>query len=562
MSKRLLIIGGTVTPYREAQHEHDKLLERFLAAAGGRPRVDAGRRDRPTFWFQLEDETPYFPFKTTAGLHHRAAQTTVTGLAELVLEREAAALGVTPEITTLDQVIDARWRLRDPQLFDRYDFVAISTTYLPAMVLAPVLAVLRIPERVKVFIGGPGVYKVDDRDLLGSRFDYVLRTEAEGRFTLMLRHALGEAIALAEIPGLTWREGGEVKKSDAPMAYVDMNNLPLPDYRRMAAAWEGRVIYESARGCPYRCEFCDYPFLMGNKKFRYKSAETIRNDWQVMHETMSVNDVLCLDSLFTFPPARLEELCRRMIATGLNKHLRWGCYARPDDVANRSIAGLMREAGCEYVYVGFESGAPEVLEFMNKKCNVDDNHQAVINCREVGIMCVGLFICGFPGETPELFERTRAFLRETPPFMLSLVPWVPDLSEDSRVPIMEPDRIERFEIEVDKRPTAKMTLYRRCTFREPITVPWGQSWKHRGMDTQTALDLMGSVLQEIYEGTIRTMSEELFLPRLLDDPLILFQRLGQSRALDFYAGLTRAALSGDSDVAAWGAPIGLRHLRE
>ena len=33
-----------------------------------------------------------------------------------------------------------------------------------------------------------------------------------------------------------------------------------------------------AGGCPYRCEFCDYPFLMGNKKFRYKSAQRIFED--------------------------------------------------------------------------------------------------------------------------------------------------------------------------------------------------------------------------------------------------------------------------------------------
>lgn len=557
MTERLLIIGGTITPYREVQNEHDRLLQKFLSGVEGPPSSGAGPKDRPTLWFDLESK--YFPFKTASGLQHRATQDTVTGLAEIVLEQEASSVGITAEITTLDQVIDARWQLRDPRLFERYDMVALTTTYIPAMVIIPLIGALRIPSRVKLFVGGPGSYKLDNKDVAKLRFDYLLRTEAEGRFALMLRHARGEAIDLSKIPGLTWREGSAIKVADQELGYVDMNSLPTPDYTKLAAAWGGRVIYESARGCPYRCEFCDYPFLMGNKKFRYKSAEQIQIDWNNMNLFMGVKDILCLDSLFTFPPKRLRELCALLIESGLNKRLRWGCYARPNDMADRDIASHMREAGCEYVYVGFESGAQDVLDFMKKQCTVEDNQRAIETCRDVGIMCVGLFICGFPGETPEMFEKTRQLLKDTPPFMLSLVPWVPDLSEASRVPIMEQDRRDRFEMFFDNGALSKVTMYRKTTYRSPLSVPWGTYWRHKGMDLQDALDLIGSVQQDVFDGTIRSMSEELFLPRLLDDPLNLYQRLGQSRAVDFYVGLSQRAVAGrQNDFEAWSNQMGLR----
>jgi hypothetical protein len=428
------------------------------------------------------------------------------------------------------------------------------------MLLIPLLGALRIPAKLKLFLGGPGSYKLPVKDLAKLRFDYLLRTEAEGRFSQMLRHALGEPVELMKIPGLSWREDGQIKIADAPLEYVDMSNLAAPDYGSLAAERGGRVIYESARGCPYRCEFCDYPFLMGNKKFRYKSAERIHLDWTEMNRSMGVTDVLCLDSLFTFPTLRLKELCRLMIESGLNQKVRWGCYARPNDMADPEIAKQMREAGCEYVYVGFESGSQEVLDFMAKKCTVEDNRRAIEVCREVGIMCVGLFICGFPGETPELFEQTRKLITETPPFIVSLVPWVPDLSEDSRIPIMAPDRVERFGMAFEGGPMSQVTMYRNVSYRPLVTVPWGSNWRHRGMDLQTALDLIASVQQDVFDGRIRSLSEELFLPRTIDDPLNLLHRLGPARAVDFYLGLAQRVVANRSDdFEAWADRVGLAH---
>lgn len=64
-----------------------------------------------------------------------------------------------------------------------------------------------------------------------------------------------------------------------------------------------------------------------------------------------------------------------------------------------------------------------VLKFMNKKCSREHNARAVANARDVGILTFGLFISGFPGETPEMFAETRQFLRESPPTLVSIHPW-------------------------------------------------------------------------------------------------------------------------------------------
>jgi anaerobic magnesium-protoporphyrin IX monomethyl ester cyclase len=559
MNDKLLIIGGTVTPYKSIQAEQDLLLRNFLQSQDSQSGGANNGDPADNFWLDLDG--PYYPFKRAPIHQHRASQDKVTGLAELILQKEAADLGIPSDVVSLDEILNSRWQLTNPKLYDDYNLVAVSTTYLPSMLMLPVLEALRVPASAKMFVGGPGAAKVNHGALQNARFDYLLRTEAEGRFRLMLQHAQGQDIDLGTaVPGLTWRADGELRRSPQITAHLNLDELPLPDYSEMADMGGGRVLYESVRGCPYRCEFCDYPFLMGNKTFRYKGAQRIYEDWQRMHETMGVKDIMCLDSLFTVPPKRLLEVCDLMIESGLNKKMRWGCYARANDLAKLEFAERMREAGCEYVYVGFESGSDDVLKFMNKKCAVEHNTRAVENARKIGILTFGLFISGFPGETPEMFAKTRQFLRDSPPTVVSIQPWFPDVSEDTRVPIMMPDRIERFAIEVEKPSSRKVTMWKHCTFRDSVSVPWGMYWKHCGMDLQEAVDNVSLVIEDIYTHKIAAVSEELFFPRILDDVLNLFQRLGPDGLADFYSGLSTAVHSdGETRLQDFCQRVGLQH---
>src|SRR5690606_23345297 len=66
----------------------------------------------------------------------------------------------------------------------------------------------------------------------------------------------------------------------------NLDFLPTPDWS-VAEKYHGtkfsHIYYESVRGCPYRCSFCNYPFLFDDKKFRMKSADKIASDWKFYH---------------------------------------------------------------------------------------------------------------------------------------------------------------------------------------------------------------------------------------------------------------------------------------
>jgi radical SAM superfamily enzyme YgiQ (UPF0313 family) len=87
----------------------------------------------------------------------------------------------------------------------------------------------------------------------------------------------------------------------------NLDFLPTPDWALSQADRRKRyrmIYYESVRGCPYRCNFCNYPYLFSDTRFRYKSARRMVEEWEHYLNALDLEYITCLDSLFTVPPAR------------------------------------------------------------------------------------------------------------------------------------------------------------------------------------------------------------------------------------------------------------------
>ncbi len=249
---------------------------------------------------------------------------------------------------------------------------------------------------------------------------------------------------------LTPPDGGRLERAGATDVLhsgvprsLSLDDLPEPDWR-LAGAVHGRrfrmVHYESVRGCPYRCSFCNYPYLFDDTKFRTKSAARIAADWRALADD-GAEYVTCLDSLFTMPKRRLVELCERLLADGTR--LRWICYARADDLDDLDTVRLMKAAGCHQVQIGVESGSQRMLDHMNKRATVQAMRRGLLHCREAGLTTLVTVIVGFPGETPTTVRETVAFLRDAPPDFYYAAPFN---TRVEYVPILSPDSRARFDL--------------------------------------------------------------------------------------------------------------------
>ncbi|MGH9723182.1 MAG: B12-binding domain-containing radical SAM protein [Bryobacteraceae bacterium] len=424
-----------------------------------------------------------------------AGENSPPDLTEVVLATLLHQQGVPYVLATYDDLF-ARpdWAAR--QLAE-CDCVLASTTFLRDLSeVEPLVKMLKRPHN-RIVLGGPLAGILDDRWEGMPEVDVLAAGYGEFLVPALVEWMRSDYATLEAPPG-----GRVVRKRHTTIVYSgvpptqDLDFLPTPDWalsQRDRSRRYRMIYYESVRGCPYRCNFCNYPYLFADSRFRYKSARRMLEEWERYLAGLDVEYITCLDSLFTMPRRRLEEFCRGLIER--RTRVKWICYARADDLADPSIAALMREAGAHQVQIGLESGDQGQLDNMDKACSVESNARAIDNCRRFGITSVVSLIVGFPGETAGTLERTYEFMRAHPPDFYFLATFS---TRATGVPVMNEYNRRRF----DLRTVADLKT----------AAPY---WSHRTMTCGEA----GNHVRELHRRLMRegvSLNAALFFDRMLD----------------------------------------------
>ncbi|MEV6834715.1 radical SAM protein [Streptomyces sp. NPDC051133] len=281
------------------------------------------------------------------------------------------------------------------------DFVLLSTTYIWN---GPILA--SAVRWVRENLPGTGI--VTGGQFTNLKFMLALRDHPEivavvrgdGERALPLTlDALAGRGELGSVPNLVWRDGDNIRIN--PTEYVDLEEFPSPTVPGKTPI----VPYESMRGCPFDCKFCSFP--AASPKWRYKSAEKIRDDWTAYAEQNGADVISAMDSTFTIPPTRLRRLLEILPDADIP---RWEGFSRANTLNSAQVVEGLRAAHCYQLHIGFESMNDATLKRMSKRVSVKQNRRAVELLSGSGLSYYGLFICGYPGENPEMFQDTQDYL--------------------------------------------------------------------------------------------------------------------------------------------------------
>ncbi|MET9654695.1 MULTISPECIES: radical SAM protein [unclassified Streptomyces] len=281
------------------------------------------------------------------------------------------------------------------------DYVLLSTTYIwNGPILGAAVAWVRENLPGTGIVAGGQFTNLKFMSALRDHPEIVAVVRGDGEIALpRTLDALSGRGELSAVPNLVWRDEDNIRIN--PTEYVDIEDFPSP----LVIGKQPIIPYESMRGCPFDCKFCSFP--AASPKWRYKSAEKIRDDWIAYAERNAADSISAMDSTFTIPPTRLRRLLEILPGSGVP---RWEGFSRANTINSAELVAGLEAAHCFQLHIGFESMNDATLKRMSKRVSVKQNRRAVELLSEGGLSYYGLFIVGYPGEDPGMFQDTQDYL--------------------------------------------------------------------------------------------------------------------------------------------------------
>ena len=273
------------------------------------------------------------------------------------------------------------------------------------------------PQAITV-LGGPHVTVTDEKTIRENpETDIVVRGEGEQTMLeLVDLRSKSNLKNLDEVAGITFRKNGHIIRTQDRPFIQNLDELPFPAYKFFPLSKYrrfGRLILPiiTSRGCSFRCSFCRAPLMAGNR-FRARSPGNVVDELVWLRDVHKPDAFTFHDETFTHNKKRVFEICEEM--KNRNIGLPWDCSTRVDQVSEEVLA-KMRDANCQFVSFGVESGSQKILNVMRKGVTVEQNERAIKWAKEVGLSVSISIIVGYPGETMDTLEQTLDFIRRTQP---------------------------------------------------------------------------------------------------------------------------------------------------
>jgi radical SAM superfamily enzyme YgiQ (UPF0313 family) len=248
---------------------------------------------------------------------------------------------------------------------------------------------------IVVILGGPEPTIVDRETMKAFPFvDLIVRGECELNIVRIIRALINES-PTSDLPGITYRNNGQVNRNPSLPPIMDLDLLPLPDYELVPNINSFKTAFlEVGRGCPYECTFCSTKDFW-QRKFRLRSTkkiiELIKN---LQSKYMFKNYSFQHDNL-TVSKKRIRELCEGLQKENLK--IAWSCSTRIDCLDD-NIVDWISNAGCNKIFLGVESGSPRMQKIIKKKLDLSKAGKVVRSLTSHGISATASFIIGFPDE--------------------------------------------------------------------------------------------------------------------------------------------------------------------
>jgi radical SAM superfamily enzyme YgiQ (UPF0313 family) len=299
----------------------------------------------------------------------------------------------------------------------------ILGVYANLMTRSKVVKILAEAKRNgwQTVVGGPepGAYV---EEYLRAGADVVVMGEGEITMEELLPLlARRDAERLQSVRGIAFldKDGNALRTPPRPQIQ-DLDAQPWPereaiDCERYVETWRthhgmGSISIITARGCPYRCEWCSHQVY--GQTHRRRKPRLVADELEWLRRRYKPDMLWIADDVFTIHHGWLQEWREQVRSRSL--HIPFECISRADRLTEDVIRTLA-ELGCFRLWIGSESGSQRILDRMKRGVTVEQVQKATKLCRKHGIQTGMFLMWGYEGEEMEDIKATIEHVRASKP---------------------------------------------------------------------------------------------------------------------------------------------------
>jgi radical SAM superfamily enzyme YgiQ (UPF0313 family)/Flp pilus assembly protein TadD len=289
--------------------------------------------------------------------------------------------------------------------------------------------------QVKIIVGGPDVSSVPRKTLEKySSIDVIVCGEGEETFRELIHYweDIGELkinTNMNSIDGLAFRDKGEIIITNKRPFIDQLDTIPSPylngcvDLNKESRT----ILFETYRGCPFKCSFCYYPKDYGKLLHKFSMNRVRDNIREIL--SSNVKEIFLMDPTFNIPKKRAKEILKLIKKYRNNNDISVTVELRVD-LLDKEIMDLLKEANITVIEVGLQSSNIDVMSAVDRKQSTKLISENVKYMQSLGIETIIQLIYGLPEETTNTFLDSIDYgvsldASKVEPYKLQLLPGTP-----------------------------------------------------------------------------------------------------------------------------------------
>lgn len=295
------------------------------------------------------------------------------------------------------------------------DIIGLSMTDLSQLIPVFTLAkMLKEKTDAKIILGGNYATQIYEdmlkyEDIFTDYIDYLVIGDAETAIVDLCNFLDGNG-SVENVENICFHNGEKVVSTHFTCEHIDLNTVAYPDFGDYDFSEyltpEPVFPVQLSKGCYWgKCSFCDYAY--GQLGYCPKRIDRIIDEIRYYVDNYSASRFMFIDE--AIPPVFYNRLALAIIEAGLD--ITYYSFARLENGYTAEVLKNLYDSGARIFMWGYECESLRVMELMNKGINAERRLDILLDSHKAGIWNNGLFIFGYPTETPEEIEQTMNIIR-------------------------------------------------------------------------------------------------------------------------------------------------------